>query len=357
MAVATIVAKNYVSFARVLGESLRRHHPDVPFYALLTDEVEGYFDPAAEPFSLVRLSGLGIPNLPRFRFHYGRKQVAVAAKPYLLSHLLDRGFPSAILLDPDMLVLGDLDSLARHVSRHAVVLTPHLLAPLVGPDRAARELTILQSGVYNGGVLGVTDTPSARQFLTWWQQRVYAHCRHDVPAGIYYDQRWLDLAPVFFDGVSVFRDPGYNVAHWNLPERNVRLDGDTVLVDGQVGRLFHFSGFDPDRPRAVTRYSSRLGLDSIGPAAALFRRYLTLLEKAGYHQTKAWPYAYGHFANGVPVSDRTRQLYRDLGPAAERFGDPLATASPDSFFEWLARQPGELPPAARPRRRLARWWK
>jgi hypothetical protein len=86
VAVATIVAKNYLSFARVLGESFRRHHPGVPFYALLTDEVDGYFDPAAEPFSIVGLSDLRIPDLHRFRFHYARKEVAVAVKPYLLSH-------------------------------------------------------------------------------------------------------------------------------------------------------------------------------------------------------------------------------------------------------------------------------
>ena len=50
LAVATVVAKNYVSFARVLAESFLRQHPDIPFFALLSDEVHGHFDPAAEPF-------------------------------------------------------------------------------------------------------------------------------------------------------------------------------------------------------------------------------------------------------------------------------------------------------------------
>jgi hypothetical protein len=90
LAVATIVAKNYVPFARVLAQSFLSYHPDVPFLVLLSDEVDGYFDPGAEPFRLVRQSELGIPDLPRLRVRYDRKQVAVTSKPYLLSHLLDR---------------------------------------------------------------------------------------------------------------------------------------------------------------------------------------------------------------------------------------------------------------------------
>jgi len=110
---------------------------------------------------------------------------------------------------------------------------------------------------------------------------------------VYFDQRWLDLAVVFFEDVSIFREPSYNVAHWNLPERAVRVGHDVITVDGRPCRFFQFSGFDPDRPHAVTRYSPRLDMSNVGPAAEVFRRYLTLLERAGYHETKGWPYAYG----------------------------------------------------------------
>ncbi len=296
LAVATVVAKNYLSFARVLAESFLRHHPDTPFFVLLSDEVDGYFDPGAEPFRLLRQSELGIPDLQRVRVRYGRKQVAVTSKPYLLSHLLDQGFESVIFLDPDIWVLSSLEHLFSHVSEHAVVLVPHLLAPLSGEGRVEHELSILQSGVYNGGFVGVSARPAARAFLSWWQGRVYEHCRLDVPQGVHYDQRWLDLAGVFFEDVSVFRDTSYNVAHWNLPERAIKIRDDVITVDGQPCRFFHFSGFDPDKPHAVTRYSSRLDMSNVGPAAELFHRYLALLERAGYHETKGWPYAYGSFA-------------------------------------------------------------
>ncbi|MDQ1592177.1 MAG: hypothetical protein QOG71_2804 [Pyrinomonadaceae bacterium] len=342
VAVATIVAKNYLSFARVLAQSFRRQHPGVPFFVLLTDEVDDYFDPAAEPFQLLHPRELNINELPRLRFQYYRKQFAAAMKPYLLSHLLERGFGSAIFLDPDTLILSDLTALLTEARRHSVTLTPHLLAPLKGDGRAARELNLLQVGVYNGGFVGVSATPGARQFLTWWRRRVSRHCRFDIPQGMHYDQRWLDLAAVFFDGVHILRDPGCNVAYWNLPERDVRLHEHGVTVDGQPCRFFHFSGFDPGRPRGVTRYSERLTMDELGDTAELFRRYLSLVEAAGYHETKAWPYAYDCFDNGAGVTERARRIYRDMGDAVDQFGDPLETAPPHSYARWLRRHDGLL---------------
>src|SRR3972149_10268722 len=95
LAVATTVAKSYLSFARVLAASFLRHHPDIPFFVLLADEVDDYFVPAAEPFQLLRLADLKIPGIPGFRFRYSQQELTYAATGYLLSHLLDRGFTGA----------------------------------------------------------------------------------------------------------------------------------------------------------------------------------------------------------------------------------------------------------------------
>jgi hypothetical protein len=335
LAVGTVVAKNYVPFARVLAESFRRHHPEISFFVVLADEVDEYFDPTAEPFSMLTLRDLGIPDLKRFCFHYSRQQVVVATKAYLLSHLLDRGFASAVFLDADILILGNLDPLFRIIEKHAILLTPHLLAPLAGEERAARELNILLSGTYNGGFLGVSDTKSARLFLAWWQDRLREHCCHAVARGMHYDQRWLDLVPVYFEGVHILRDPTYNVAYWSLPERNVQVPDNLLAAGAGPCRFFHFSGFDPEQAPAVSRYSPRLTMGNVGPAVSLFDHYATLLSAAGYQTAKDWRYAYGCFDNGVAIPDAARQLYRDLGDVAERFGDPLRAEGNDSYFRWL----------------------
>jgi hypothetical protein len=336
LAVGTIVAKNYLPFARVLAESFRRHHPDIPFFVVLADEVDGYFDPAAESFSMLTLRDLAIPHLERFCFQNSRQQLITAAKPYLLSYLLDQGFASAVFFDADILVLGNLDPLFAVVQRHALVLTPHLLAPLKGPARETRELNILLSGTYNGGFLGTSDTPSSRSFLAWWQDRLYEHCHHAVERGMHYDQHWLDLVPVYFDGVHILRDSTYNVAYWSLPERNAHVPENRSPADTQSCRFFHFSGFDPEQPPAITRYSPRLTMGNVGPAVSLFDHYATLLNAAGYHVAKNWPYAYGCFDNGVAIPRIVRQLYQALGHAAERFGNPRRAAGTGSYFHWLS---------------------
>jgi hypothetical protein len=341
-AVGTIVAKNFVAFARVLARSLREHHPTVPFFAVLADRLDGAFTPADEPFETVLLDELGIPDLHRLCFRYSRQQMAIVVKPYLLRYLLNRGFSPAIFLDADILVVDSLQPLLDESAAHAIALTPHLLTPVSGCARFARELNILQSGVYNGGFIGVSQRESARLFLDWWADRMHTHCEHDVRQGLHYDQRWLDLVPGLFDDVHVVRDGGCNVAHWNLPERDVTLmPSDTRATHGPC-RFFHFSGFEPERPGVVTRYSERLTMDRIGPAAAVFRRYDDLLRAEGYFECREWPYSFGSFDNGVPIPDIARRLYQETGDEAGRFGDPFQVSGAHSYFRWL-NEPAEGP--------------
>ncbi|MBI5503435.1 MAG: hypothetical protein HY899_01430 [Deltaproteobacteria bacterium] len=310
LAAATIVAKNRIALARVVADSFARHHPEIPFFVLLADEPNGYFNPDAERFTVLRLEELAIPDLAALRSRYTQQELTYAMTPYVLTHLLDRGFDRVAFFKQESLVVGDLTPVLELLGKHSIVLTPHLLEPPAGAEPIARELNILQSGVFNVGFLGVSDTFTARGFLSWWESRMREHCRHNVPAGIHFEQRWLDLVPAFFDDVVSVRDVGFNVGHWNMPDRSVTIRGDDVTVNGQPCRFVRFSGFDPDRPYAVTRYSSRLDMSSVADAAELFRRYSQLLAAAGYQETKTWPYAYRRRINDL------RALARRVHPAS-----------------------------------------
>ena len=234
----------------------------------------------------------------------------------------------------ESLVLGSFSPLFQHLETAAIVMTPHLVAPLESADGIARELNILQSGSFNVGALGISAGQETDRFLTWWQDRVSTHCRHAVTEGMHYEQRWLDLVPALFEGVHILRDPAYNVGHWSLPERTIAVRGDAVFVDGEPCRLFRFSGYDPAEPQWITRYSQRLTSDTVGEAGLVFARFHAALFDEGFCETRTWPYAYGAFDDGVRVPDVARDLYLTI-PDVERFGDPLRTDRSDTYVRWL----------------------
>jgi hypothetical protein len=327
LAGATIVARSYLSYARVLAASFRQHHPDVPFFVLLADEVDGYFDPETEPFRLLHLDQVNIPDLRRVRFQYSQQELSYAVTPYLLSYLLDQGFGGAAFLKQESLVAGDMSGVLELIGAHSIVLVPHLLEPLTGPDRFEREFNILQSGIYNVGFLGVSDTPAGRDFLTWWQDRISRNCLHDVPNGMHFEQRWLDLVPAYFEDCCIVRERGFNVGHWNLPERQ----GPFSFV--------RFSGFDPDTPDAITRYSQRLTAAALREEGQVFQRYARLMKEAGYDETRNWPYAWDRYDNGAEITYAARKAYRELDDETIRqLGDPWLTTGKNSFRRRFNRQ-------------------
>lgn len=350
IACGTIVAKSHLALARVLATSFRRQHPSIPFYVLLADEVEGAFVPRDEPFEVLTLDDVTVPDRLGMRFWYHQQELTYAMTPHLIAHLLDQGFNQVGFMKQESLVVGSLAPILTSLSTAPITLTPHLLAPVEGDLRIERELNVLQSGAYNGGFVGVAESEVARRFLGWWQDRVHRHCRHDVPGGIHYEQRWLDLVPLYFPSTQLCRDPGCNVGHWNMAERHVLFDGDDVTVDGAPCSLVRFSGYDADRPEEISRHRPS-AVEALGPGAEAFRRYHALLEEAGHDEVKGWAYAFARFSNGVPIPDVARRLYGALDDGPRRFADPFDSTGPSSFYEWLRAAPqpstGVGPPMSR----------
>jgi hypothetical protein len=255
-------------------------------------------------------------------FRYAKQELSYAVTPYFISALLDRSFRRVAFFKQESLVTGDLSSVFDLIGPASIVLTPHLLEPLSGADRFDRELNILQSGVYNAGFIGVAGTPVGRAFLTWWQSRMDRHCVHDVPNGLHFEQRWLDLVLSYFDDYAYVRDPRFNVGHWNLPER----DGLATFV--------RFSGFDPEKPDALTRYTPRLHLSDVQATASLFRTYADLMNRAGFAVAKDWPYAYDRLEDGKLIPYAARQAYRQLSDGeADAFGDPWLPLPQNTFSQ------------------------
>jgi glycosyltransferase involved in cell wall biosynthesis len=349
----TIISRNYLAYARVLAESFAKHNPGIPFYVLLADRNDGTVNDEHVPFELVELADVGVPDLDRFCFQYSVVELNTAVKPYFLSHLLvEKGLEQLIYLDPDILVVGELDEVWELLEGHEIVLTPHLTAP-VDDGRKPSEVDILLSGTYNLGFLGLARSETSERLLAWWQDRLYDRCLVAHDEGLFTDQRWIDLVPGFFDRVHVLRDPGYNIAYWNFHSRTVEVRPRGILVNGSAARFFHFSGFDLHDPHTISRHQNRFRLDELGDLAQVFDRYRKLLLAAGHEACRRASYAFGTFDNGVAVPEIARSIYRRLGVESRRFGDPFAVRPVSSFFGWLN---SPHPDDGRAERPITRLW-
>ncbi|MES2819288.1 MAG: hypothetical protein V4812_09935 [Pseudomonadota bacterium] len=342
LVIASIAAKNYLPRVRAMAHSLRAHHPRLHVQVLLSDQLNGEIEQEHEPFELVQLAELGLVEEQQFCFRYDLKQRSSALKPFYLDYLLDQGYGSVLFLDPDMLITASLTPLLEPLASNAIMLTPHLLRAAEGDRRVERELEILRAGVFNAGVIGVTESASARRFLGWWKERLSRHARDSVEEGMYYDQRWLDLVPSLFTEVHIVRDPGCNIAHWNLTERKLSSEGDALSVEGQPCRLVHFSGYDPGNPETISGHADWYSATADDPLRALMACYRESLLVFGQEEALTWVPAWEHFANGCAVKPLMRELYA-TGDSAQWSADPFACDA-QSFFAWLVQPVDERSP-------------
>ena len=338
----TIVSKNYLPFARVLARSFLEQHPEGRFVVLLVDRVDGAFDPADEPFELMLAEDLGIPEFTTFAFKYSILEINTAVKPFLLQRLFAEGAGKLLYLDPDILVVSPLTELLERLDEANIVLTPHLTSP-IDDGRHPSEMSILQAGSFNLGFIGLAASPAADALLVWWGERMLEHCVVEIERGLFVDQKWIDLVPGLFEGVSVLRHPGYNVAYWNLHDRELSVPEpapEGSEVNGEPLRFFHFSGFDPEKVGRVSKHQNRYLLSDRPELVPLFSHYGELLLAAGYREVRSWPYAFGVFDDGVSIPDVARSLYFSLGEERSRYPDPFGTGE-GSFRDWAMAPAGK----------------
>jgi glycosyltransferase involved in cell wall biosynthesis/2-polyprenyl-3-methyl-5-hydroxy-6-metoxy-1,4-benzoquinol methylase len=354
--ICTIIARNYLAQARVLARSFKEVHPDGNCTVLVIDDPAGYIDPAAEEFELLTLHDIGLPDVERMAAYYDIMELSTAVKPWLLRTLLARpGVDSVSYLDPDIQVFAPLTKIEEEAKRHGIVLTPHFTAPLPRDGRQPSEEDILIAGTYNLGFIGLGAGETADALLDWWSARLENECLNDPANGHFVDQRWIDLAPGFWPDLFLLRETTYNIAYWNLPTRTLETDGDDYKVDGEPLRFFHFSGYDPRRPRELSKHQNRVKMSADPALVRICDAYGELLKESGYEEAARWPYGWEATAGGLKIDRIARGMFRD-GVETGRFHDSLfAEAGAREFREYLT-EPVEGSGAASVTRYAAALW-
>jgi glycosyltransferase involved in cell wall biosynthesis len=242
--------------------------------------------------------------------------------------LFQSGAQFVVYLDPDILVLYPLDAVfSGFAAGHQIILTPHLLTPLPADGKMPDDLSILNSGVYNLGFAAIAGSDRSKAHLAWWAHKLRTLGASDLRAGTFTDQKWIDLIPAFEPTTFIIRDPGYNVAYWNLHERTVRQTPSGWRVKFMEATehdivFFHFSGFAPGNP-TLSRHENRFGLYPPGDTNRILADYAARLAVSGINRFARYTVPVPRFDNGIGWDDVFRTMYRDAVRTNSDLGNPL----------------------------------
>jgi hypothetical protein len=317
MRAGTIVATNYLEMARLLGRSFLAAHPGARFTVLLVDDHP--VDAGDDGIDVVRLGDLPLSDDDRdlMRTIYDVMELSTAVKPAFLQLLL-RDDDLACYIDPDIYVYAPFEELVDPARTVGIVLTPHVLEPIPRDGRAPSERMIMQSGIFNLGFIAV-GRPAAG-FLEWWQERLRLDAVSDVEANLFTDQRWIDWVPALFDHV-VCRDPGMNIAWWNIHERRLERDGDGVTANGHPVRFVHFSGYSPASPEVFSKHHGPdVRTPHVGVIRELAEDYGARLLASGHADRITTPYQWSTGDAGIPLNPAVRTTVRAAVLGGHRAG-------------------------------------
>lgn len=329
----TSITANYLPKARVLAQSAKRQAVDVHFHLLLCDDYPPEVDPAAEPFdSIINVTELPIPNREAWLFGHTVVEMCTAVKALGFLEIARRHQAEKIFyFDPDMVILSGLDGLIERLDRRSLLLTPHVSEPEQSLDAVIdNEIASLKHGVFNLGFLGVRTSAEGMRFLNWWAERLRYFCHDDIAGGLFTDQRWLDLAPAFFEDIAILREPIYNVATWNLTHRPVTGSLEQGLaINGEPISFYHFSGFDGGAQEIMLKKYADAG-------SVLFdlrRWYIGECRRMGQKELGSRRCRYDTFDNGERIIRAQRILYRSRPDLQRVFPNPFQTQG-DSYYDW-----------------------
>ena len=277
---------------------------------------------------------------------YSVLELSTAVKPWLLRYLMGETGGPVTYLDPDIrsLQLDRAPGPARAGARRGARFRT-TAARIPQDGRKPSQVDVMIAGIYNLGFVSLDPRPEVDQLLDWWADRLRRDCRVDPVWGYFVDQRWFDLAPGFLSDLAIVRDPQYNLAYWNLHERQLEYTDGSYLVDGRPLGFFHFSGFDPAHPLVLSRHQDRVDVAAHPVLERLLDEYAAEVLDNGYATARHLPYDFAALGDGTRVDGKLGDLFDEFADAHDgAVPSPFTLEGVREFDVWL-REPTPGAPA------------
>jgi hypothetical protein len=256
----TICTENYLPYAKALGISFIKFNPKYRFIIFVFNIKKSLPQEKSSYYELIDIESLSLPYYYEMKARYNDFELSCALKPFVAEYLLSNILEGALLfyLDSDMLVFGPFAKAEKTLSNNSILLSPHITKSFNDETGNPKEETILKAGVYNAGFWGISKCIESFRFIKWWQEKLRIKCFSKIEEGLFVDQIWLSYVPIFFEKTIIFKDPGYNVAYWNLNEREIKEINNCFMVnDNNPLILFHYSGYNIFHPEEISKYQNR----------------------------------------------------------------------------------------------------
>lgn len=243
----TIAYGDYLDRAKALFTSIKSLHPESRRIFLALDNVKSAREHLDALAQVVSLSDLGFTaaNVFRRRCFYTKVELATSVKAKFLLSVLQES-RRVTYFDPDIQVFREL-TLSQELLSKDILLTPHLIHPIPKDGLSLNLRDVQDNGIFNLGFISVTS--GAARALNWWDSML--EFDGDFRQGTSFTDQKVAEQLVSLCEVGVVRDETWNVAYWNIHEREI--------TEAKKLTFFHFSGFSPDTPEILTRHYSQDG--------------------------------------------------------------------------------------------------
>lgn len=276
----TLCSNNYLAQAITVGNSFLEYHPEFIFVIGLVDRLNAEIDKASfDRFTIIPVEDLAIKEFDELKNKYNVSELNTAVKPSYFRHLFKKYNAGKIIyIDPDIWVTSRFDEVIDGLDSRNIILTPHIFTP-IEDDFAPTDYHTLRGGVFNLGFIALSNFPAVEGFLKWWHARVVKYGFNNFSLNMFYDQLWINYVPVLYDNYFILKDPGYNVANWNLHERMISMDtkGNFMVNEKFQLKFFHFSSYSFEKPEIICSYFTRYDFTSRPDLQPVFDAYRKLL--------------------------------------------------------------------------------
>lgn len=233
---------NYLIYGMTLFDSLAEHGGDFILYVLaLSDECFTRLigaDPRIVPIRLGELEEFD-PELRRCRDNRSRTEYIFTMSPCLPLFLFAKypGIDLLTSLDSDLFFFESPECLYGELGDRSLFIIEHRFSD------GYRQRSAL-NGRFNVACQIYRNDETAIACLKQWRRQCLAWCRDKAEDGKFADQKYLDSWPEEFgDRVVISRNPGADLAPWNMDNYSLAETEGKFTVDRENVVFVHYQAF------------------------------------------------------------------------------------------------------------------